>query len=280
MTDVNATKCASCALILAPVLLRRCSVCLSVSYCSKKCQKKHWRLAHKAVCAPPASKDESFYYDILSGCEEPKSVYDLTCVYATMTPEQLVSQLGFTFRYGNRYSGVLDVSPHIEWSGGETFRMQRFRFCIDRFFDSLFAAHPHMRVYNSAQSEKRMPPHAQIRHCVNARVRELPAALFGFLGGARMTETDAKQVQLQHPPICTYGMCALRLLVWNCITKGQPLTVDRIVYARSQTYDVLKLVCRFDRNTIWMVFAYYYEDPTEMKRDMAHITEQTIPTLE
>ncbi|RWW07720.1 hypothetical protein GW17_00028881 [Ensete ventricosum] len=31
---------------------RRCSVCGAVNYCSRACQALHWKLTHKAVCAP------------------------------------------------------------------------------------------------------------------------------------------------------------------------------------------------------------------------------------
>jgi TPR repeat protein len=33
-----------------PGLFKRCGRCQRVSYCSRDCQKEHWKLGHKAVC--------------------------------------------------------------------------------------------------------------------------------------------------------------------------------------------------------------------------------------
>ena len=40
-------SCAQCQ----PVNLQRCSACNLVSYCSKQCQREHWRASHKKMCS-------------------------------------------------------------------------------------------------------------------------------------------------------------------------------------------------------------------------------------
>ncbi|KAJ7586083.1 hypothetical protein C8J56DRAFT_946142 [Mycena floridula] len=44
-------KCSSTKLMMED--LKRCAGCLSAHYCSKTCQKEHWSIEHKLVCATP-----------------------------------------------------------------------------------------------------------------------------------------------------------------------------------------------------------------------------------
>mmetsp|Transcript_24953 Transcript_24953/g.40839 ORF Transcript_24953/g.40839 Transcript_24953/m.40839 type:complete len:152 (-) Transcript_24953:673-1128(-) len=53
-------KCfGDCPVCLVNRSTKTCSRCLSVSYCSPECQKKHWKESHKKACAPNPS-----FYDI------------------------------------------------------------------------------------------------------------------------------------------------------------------------------------------------------------------------
>jgi hypothetical protein len=40
--------------------LQKCSKCQAVRYCSKECQKKHWKGGHKAMCSFPKAKHPTF----------------------------------------------------------------------------------------------------------------------------------------------------------------------------------------------------------------------------
>jgi hypothetical protein len=57
-------ECASCAITeeYEAVTLKKCSVCLLVSYCSKECQRLHWNKGgHKLFCISPQARKASHF---------------------------------------------------------------------------------------------------------------------------------------------------------------------------------------------------------------------------
>lgn len=53
--------CSHCQVVTVPRKLPTCARCKKQSYCSKTCQKEHWKQTHKQVCVPQdaLSKEES-----------------------------------------------------------------------------------------------------------------------------------------------------------------------------------------------------------------------------
>ena len=57
-------ECASCAITEESegIILKKCSVCLLVSYCSKECQRFHWNKGgHKIFCISPQARKASLF---------------------------------------------------------------------------------------------------------------------------------------------------------------------------------------------------------------------------
>ena len=51
--SAESSCCARCSVAGAPgVELMKCASCKVVAYCSKECQKEHWRSHHKTTCTP------------------------------------------------------------------------------------------------------------------------------------------------------------------------------------------------------------------------------------
>ena len=52
--DARMTECTNCSSssALGAKGLLRCSRCLAARYCSRECQRSHWKAGHKQVCVP------------------------------------------------------------------------------------------------------------------------------------------------------------------------------------------------------------------------------------
>lgn len=60
MNERLKTRCAGCEFIDEDGFEFRCSRCKSAYYCSRKCQKKHWRSGHKFDCVTQRSHGKYF----------------------------------------------------------------------------------------------------------------------------------------------------------------------------------------------------------------------------
>mmetsp|Transcript_41825 Transcript_41825/g.53893 ORF Transcript_41825/g.53893 Transcript_41825/m.53893 type:complete len:121 (-) Transcript_41825:319-681(-) len=48
----NRQSCEFCSSLYGNIVLKACSRCRLVFYCSKECQTKHWKSGHKKLCIP------------------------------------------------------------------------------------------------------------------------------------------------------------------------------------------------------------------------------------
>ena len=66
----SAAECAHCAIPenVEGIVLRKCTRCLHVVYCSKECQKEHWiKGGHKKFCVPPKERNPVLFSSVTKG---------------------------------------------------------------------------------------------------------------------------------------------------------------------------------------------------------------------
>merc|ERR1711907_860850 len=56
----KALACGHCEKPQGTQKFLKCSTCLLVSYCSKECQKAHWKKSHKSECKPAPPRHPCF----------------------------------------------------------------------------------------------------------------------------------------------------------------------------------------------------------------------------